>query len=72
MNLPLDHTNVAVKCTIKTATRGMIEQCTLVTATAEVDRYLNTSPQKVVERPKEYIDSESPNSPMRITGLRPT
>lgn len=32
---------------------------------------LRTAPQNVVDRPKQYIDSERPNNPVMMTGLRP-
>lgn len=32
---------------------------------------LKTKPQKVLERPKQYMDTDNANKPTRITGLRP-
>ena len=32
---------------------------------------LTTRPQKVREKPKQYMESETPKRPTRITGLRP-
>lgn len=34
--------------------------------------YLMTSPQNVVDKPKQYMDIERPKRPIRMTGLRPT
>ena len=33
--------------------------------------YLKTSPQKVVESPKQNIEIDSPKSPIRMMGFRP-
>ena len=40
---------------------------------AELARtYLKTRPQNVVDNPKQYMDMDSPISPVIMTGLRPT
>lgn len=48
-----------------------------MTGSAAAERYhcgthLNTKPQKVFDRPKEYIDIDKPNKPSNMTGRRPT
>ena len=37
-----------------------------------MEAHLKTRPQNVVDNPKQYIDSDRPNKPVRITGFRPT
>jgi hypothetical protein len=37
----------------------------------ESEAYLTTTPQKVRERPKQYMDTLNPISPNRITGFLP-
>lgn len=32
---------------------------------------LSTSPEKVVDRPKQYIEIDNPNRPVKMTGFRP-
>ena len=32
---------------------------------------LNTNPQKVLDRPKQYIEMDKPNKPIKMTGFRP-
>ena len=36
------------------------------------DADLMTAPQNVLERPKQYMDSDRPINPVMITGFRPT
>ena len=33
--------------------------------------HLITSPQKVLDRPKQYIEADKPNNPVKMTGFRP-
>ena len=40
-------------------------------STGRLSAYLITSPQKVVESPKQNIEIDRPKSPIRMTGLRP-
>lgn len=42
------------------------------TASAARVAHLTTRPQKVRDRPKLYMDNESPKSPVMMTGFRPT
>ena len=41
------------------------------TPSEHLERYLNTSPRNVFDRPKQIIETQSPAMPMSNTGFRP-
>jgi hypothetical protein len=50
---------LSVKC-LAIGTHGKIERSNL-----------RTSPKKVLDRPKQYIEIDNPNNPVKMTGFRP-
>ena len=37
----------------------------------KLNEYLRIRPQKVLERPKQYMDSDNPKRPVKMIGFRP-
>ena len=68
---PFHNANIAIQSATETATsyiRSMSSAYRLLDYQAT---YLSTTPQNVLDSPKQYIEIDRPKRPVRSTGLRP-
>ena len=65
-----DHPDVAVKRTIQSTARKAFSS-DVIGCYYPKRPHLSTSPQNVLDKAKQYMESERPKRPIRITGFLP-